>query len=124
VRNARDARRPNRSRLAEARYRGTRRQRAAVPLHDPRRAPGQVKPMLAAVPSWLMDIGIAAGVITAIITAAITLSRLRPLRWGWRTAVAEPLARFQRAQILHVVEPRFCELRNELRPNGGSSAVD
>lgn len=79
----------------------------------------------------LVDVGIAAGAVAAIISCAVLVARLRPVRWVWRTLVAYPLARWFREQVAHEFEPRVAPLHerlsaveNELRPNGGTSFRD
>lgn len=79
---------------------------------------------LAEVPSLLVDVGAAAGALTALVLFVGLVWRSRPARWLWRTLVAEPFSEWTRAQVTHVVEPMVAEVRQEVRPNGGSSFRD
>jgi hypothetical protein len=76
------------------------------------------------VQTVLVDVGTLAGSLAAILGCCLLVSRLRAVRWVWRTMIADPLAGWQREQVEHVVEPIVAEVRAELRPNGGSSAYD
>jgi len=79
----------------------------------------------------LQDVGIAAGSITAIITLAVLVARLKVTRWVWRRLVSEPLTAWHRAQVAHELEPRIAPLHERLSrieeefgPNGGKSFRD
>jgi hypothetical protein len=80
--------------------------------------------ILATISQHLIDVGILAGVIASVITTIGLITRIRPVKWIWRTMFVIPLARWQREQIEHVVEPLICSVRQELRPNGGTSFDD
>lgn len=76
--------------------------------------------MLADGAAALIDVGAAAGALVAIIGAVVLVTRLRPVKWLWRTLVSEPLSRWFRAQVREEVGPAV----QELSPNGGESFRD
>lgn len=74
--------------------------------------------------SILTDLGAGAAAFVAIVAALGFVIRSRPTKWLWRRVVAEPITNWQRAQFEHVTEPALAEIRQQLRPNGGSSLRD
>lgn len=79
------------------------------------------------MPGWAQDAGVTAGIVVAVIAATAAVARLRPVRFVFRRLISDPLTCWVRAQVEHVVEPRFAVLEErtkELLPNGGSSMKD
>lgn len=86
---------------------------------------------LATLPSLLVDVGVAAGITTAILTAAAAVSRLRPIRWVWRRLVTEPMTAWLHATTAAAAEAVMAPLRDQVRaidhemhPNGGDGLRD
>lgn len=70
----------------------------------------------------LLDIGIAAGTVTAVITATYAVSKLPPVRWlwrnvvtrGWKAVVSTPLAAWLHDVVHPVVEEVVAPIRMDL----------
>lgn len=69
--------------------------------------------MIAAAPSVLVDAGAAAGALVAIGMLAAGLSRLRPVRWLWRTVVAAPVSRWFRAEVCEEMRTALVPIQEE-----------
>lgn len=80
--------------------------------------------MMAQVPSWVVDAGILAGVVTAVGTALRVLFGWSLLRWLGRRLVAEPIEESLDRKIDHRIEPALDRIMAELTVNGGSSTKD
>ncbi len=72
----------------------------------------------------LTDVGASAAAFVAIVAALGFVIRSRPSKWLWRRVVVEPITNWQRDQFAHVTEPALAEIRQQLRPNGGTSLRD
>lgn len=80
--------------------------------------------MLADVPQTLTDVGVYAGVLAAIITTAGLVSRLRPVKWLWRTIISDPAAGWFRREVAEEIEQALVPVKAELSANGGDSVKD
>lgn len=94
--------------------------------------------MLAQVPSLLVDLGVLAGILTALTTAAKAPVVGRPVRFVWGHLVTQPMAAWFRSLITDTMRPQVDSIHDrldhlgrriddatiELRPNGGSSIKD
>lgn len=80
------------------------------------------------VAQWVEDVGIVAGVVTAVVVAGATVGRTRPFRWLLRTLVGQPLAAWFRREVGEVVDEKLDQklapIRSELQFNGGHTIKD
>lgn len=80
--------------------------------------------MLSEVPTIVVDAGVAAGAIVAVLGLMAALTRLRPVRWIWRQLVADPVAEWFRREVGEEIEASLGPVRAELQANGGSTVKD
>lgn len=66
--------------------------------------------MVAEAPQILVDMGIAAGALTALVSLLILVSRLAPSRWLWRTVVGTPISSWFRHEVTEAVKSITTEL--------------
>lgn len=62
----------------------------------------------------LIGVATLLGAVVTICVALGTLSRLRPIRWLWRTLVGNPLARWFRAEVREVVIEELAPVKRQL----------
>lgn len=80
----------------------------------------------------LLDVGALAVALAGIIGFIILVARLRPVRWLWRTLIADPIGdsfdRRTRAIVTDVVsvvvEEKVAPIREQFGTNGGSTLRD
>jgi hypothetical protein len=87
--------------------------------------------VLAAVPQFLIDVGIFVGILTAVVGAVVATARSRPCRWLWHRNVKSPATHWLRTnvreEITSVVDPlekRVWGIEKQVHPNGGASMPD
>lgn len=60
---------------------------------------------MAEVPQWATDAGTVAGIVIAVLGALALVSKSPPVRWAWRTVVADPATHWLTATIRAVTDP-------------------
>jgi hypothetical protein len=87
--------------------------------------------VLAAVPQFLIDVGIFVGIATAVVGAIAAITKSRPCRWLWHRNVRSPATHWLRTnvreEITSVVDPiekRVWGIEHAVHPNGGTSMPD
>lgn len=66
--------------------------------------------VVAAAPTILVDAGIAAGAVTAVLTCGGLIGRSRPGRWLWRQIVGAPVSDW----LARTVDARVAPVRDQL----------
>lgn len=78
---------------------------------------------MAVVPQVVVDMGVIAGVVTAVYAAGKT----PPVRWLWRQVVKDPISGWLRHNVSEVMAPleeRVASIEHEMHPNGGDGLRD
>lgn len=60
---------------------------------------------MAEVPQWATDAGTVAGIVMAVLGALALVSKSPPVRWAWRTVVADPATHWLTRTIRAVTDP-------------------
>lgn len=80
--------------------------------------------MVGQVPSWLVDAGVASGVLVAVLGAGRALTGWTPVRWVARRLVHDPVREGLRQVLAEEFGPVLDQVKAELSYNGGASTKD
>lgn len=78
---------------------------------------------MAEVPQWATDAGTVAGIVIAVLGALALVSKSPPVRWAWRTVVADPATHWLTRTIRAEIDPVKATLDDVAAKNVETSAA-